>query len=243
MKSHVELHWLKDYLDAVLDYVYPPLHNCPGCGAEDIPIDHQPTSLCPPCHAIFPWVKPQELPREVSATGHYEGPARALVSQLKYREGQYLASVMAKLMATALKEQGYLKEKDHCLVIPVPLHPIRQKQRGYNQSQLLASQLARVLEFSYSPHVLTRQKKTAPLYRLSRRQRTAALADSMVLGDKYKNEIHRRHILLVDDIYTTGATANACREALQQSDPASITLAAFTLADLMTFRGGHSHVT
>ena len=242
MKALVQLNWLKDYANAALDYVYPPLHNCPGCGAEDILIAHQTTSLCPPCHATFPWVKPQELPWEVSAVAHYEGPARALVSHLKYREGQYLAPVMAKLMAAALEEQGMLAEKDPWLLIPVPLHPARQKQRGYNQSQLLASQLAHVLEFSYIPHALTRQKKTAPLYRLSRQQRAATLTDSMALRDEYHEAIRRRHILLVDDIYTTGATANACKEALHQAGPASITLAAFALADLMTLRGGHSHV-
>lgn len=247
----MKTHWLKDYLSAALDYVYPPIHNCPGCDAEDILIYHQPTSLCPPCHAIFPWTEPQELPRGVSAVAHYEGSARALVSHLKYREGQYLAPVMARLMAAALADQGYLDpqpcsdtdpESSPWLVIPVPLHPARQKQRGYNQSQLLASQLAHVLKSSYIPQALTRHKKTAPLHRLSRQQRAATLAGSMVLRDEYQEEIRRRHILLVDDIYTTGATANACKESLQQAEPASITLAAFALADLMTLRGGHSHV-
>jgi len=247
MKSH----WLKDYLSAALDYVYPPLHNCPGCGAEDILIHHQPTSLCSPCHTIFPWTEPQELPRGVSAVAHYEGSARALVSHLKYREGQYLAPVMAKLMAAALAEQGYLDPQpcSHTdpasspwLVIPVPLHPARQKQRGYNQSQLLASQLAHVLKSSYIPHAMTRHKKTAPLHRLSRQQRAETLAGSMVFRVEYQEQIRRRHILLVDDIYTTGATANACKDSLQQAEPASITLAAFALADLMTLRGGHSHV-
>ena len=267
MKAHCKSHWLKDYLNAALDYLYPPIHNCPGCGAEDIPIEDQPTSLCPPCHATFPWVEPRDLPRDVSAVAHYEGGARTLVSHLKYREGQYLAPVMAKLMAAALEEQGCLNpDRIHresisaipalpasaptastiqispWLVIPVPLHPARQKERGYNQSQLLASQLAHVLEFSYIPHALSRQKKTAPLHRLSRQQRAATLADSMVLGEEHHQQIRHRHILLVDDIYTTGATANACREALQQAAPASITLAAFALADLMTLRGGHSHV-
>lgn len=248
MKSH----WLKDYANAALDYLYPPIHNCPGCGAEDILINHQPTSLCPPCHATFPWVEPQELPKGVCAVAHYEGSTRALVSHLKYREGQYLAPVMAKLMAAAVEEQGILKNQAFTsdsmlqgspwLVIPVPLHPARQKERGYNQSQLLASQLAHVLEFSYIPHALTRHKKTAPLHRLSRQQRAVTLAGSMVLRDEYYQQIRHRQILLVDDIYTTGATANACKDALQQAEPASITLAAFALADLMTLRGGHSNV-
>lgn len=242
MKVHWQPYWLKDYANAALDYLYPPIHNCPGCGAEDIPLQDQPSSLCPACHATFPWVKPQELPLNVAAVAHYEGPARALVGHLKYREGQYLAPSMAKLMAAALQEQGCLKEKVSFLVLPVPLHPTRQKQRGYNQSQLLASQLAHVLEFSYIPHALTRQKKTAPLYRLNRQQRAAALTGSMGLRNEYHETIRHRHILLVDDIYTTGATANACKEALQQAHPASITLTAFALADLMTLRGGHSHV-
>ncbi len=244
-------HWMKDYISAALDYLYPPIHNCPGCGAEDILIQEQPSSLCPPCHATFPWVEPQELPKGVSAVAHYEASARGLVSHLKYREGQYLAPTMAKLMAAALKEQKILNsqhaidrpsEPSPWVVIPVPLHPLRQKQRGYNQSQLLASQLADVLEFSYIPHALARHKKTAPLHRQSRQQRAATLAGSMVLNEKHQQKLRHRHILLVDDIYTTGATANACREALQQADPASITLAAFALADLMTLRGGHSHV-
>lgn len=241
MKSH----WLKDYISATLDYLYPPIHNCPGCGAEDILIHHQPTSLCPPCHATFPWVESQELPKDVSAVAHYEASARALVSHLKYRDGQYLAPFMAKLMATSLEEQGCLNQQPVSdisseslpwLVIPVPLHPVRQKQRGYNQSQLLASQLAHILAFSYIPHALTRRKRTAPLHRLSRQQRAATLMGSMVLNEEYNEQLRHRHILLVDDIYTTGATANACKEALHQAEPASITLAAFALADLMALR-------
>lgn len=253
-------HWLKDHLSAALDYLYPPIHNCPGCGAEDIPLRTTPSGLCSPCHASFPWVVPQALPGDVFAVAHFEGSARAMVSVLKYREGQYMAPLMARLMAQALEEQGALKQQAspaattdlpaaspagtpaNWVVIPVPLHPSREKPRGYNQAQLLACQLAHVLHFSYKPYALIRHKKTVPLHRLSRQQRAETLANSMTLNMAHDQQLRHQHILLVDDIYTTGATANACREALSQAAPAGITLAAFALADVITLRGGNSHV-
>ena len=237
IKQQVKL-VLSSFSSALLDYLYPPLHDCPQCGAEDITVIPETAGLCNLCYATFPWMDATDLPENVSVPARYESSARALIFQLKYREAQYLAPMMARLMADCVRAQhierlqGKKPGDAQWLVIHVPLHSTRQKQRGYNQSHLLAKHVAGFLDASYVPKALIRHRSTPPLYRLNRQERMQNVAGSISLNWAMEKKIRDSHILLVDDIYTTGATASACREALLQAEPASITVAAFALADI-----------
>jgi ComF family protein len=236
-KQQVKL-TLSSFSTVFLDYLYPPLHDCPQCGAEDIPVIPETAGLCNLCFATFPWMDDADIPAGVSVPARYESSARALIFHLKYREAQYLAPMMARLMADCVRAQhverhpGQKPEDTPFLVIHVPLHSTRQKQRGYNQSHLLAKHTAKFLDVSYEPQALIRHRITPPLYRLNRQERMQNVVGSISLNRLMENKIRDSHILLVDDIYTTGATASACREALLQAEPASITVAAFALADI-----------
>ncbi|MDW7672261.1 MAG: phosphoribosyltransferase family protein [Bacillota bacterium] len=229
---------LFSFAAAFLDYLYPSLHDCPQCGAEDIPVMQETAGLCNLCFATFPWMDAADLPAGVSVPARYESSARALIFHLKYRECQYLSPMMAWLMADCFRARhverfpGQKPGEASWLVIHVPLHHTRQKQRGYNQSHLLAKHTAGFLDVSYEPQALIRHRKTAPLYRLSRQERMQNVAGSISLNRAMEKKIRDSHILLVDDIYTTGATASACKEALLQAGPASITVMAFALADI-----------
>jgi competence protein ComFC len=222
----------KEIKAAFLDYLYPPLHPCPGCGKEDTLISFDHIGLCENCHEAFPWILPGSLPPDVIVPSLYEGSARALVFHLKYREGQYLATVMAKAMADTFCENGRLAGDTDWTIIPVPLHRKREKERGYNQSHLLAKHVASLLSVPYEPQALFRNRPTTPMYRLNRLERVLNTADSMSLNPDAIPKLKGRQILLVDDIYTTGATANACIQTLLKADVAHVSVLAFAQADL-----------
>ena len=221
----------RDIKAAFLDYLYPPLHPCPGCGKEDTLISFDRIGLCENCHEMFPWILPDSLPTDVIVPSLYESSARALVFHLKYREGQYLAPVMAKAMADRFCEDASFTTAEW-IIASVPLHRKREKERGYNQSHLLAKHVAALLNIPYEPQALFRNRPTAPMYRLNRLERVLNTADSMTLNTKAIPNLKDRHVLLVDDIYTTGATANACIQALLQGGAANVSVIAFALADL-----------
>ncbi len=106
------------------------------------------------------------------------------------------------------------------MVIPVPLHRRRQRQRGYNQSELLARSAARVLRFPLYPDGLKRKRETLPQSGLTDRQRMENVQAAFEIGSGLP--VQGRQILLVDDILTTGATLNACARVLLASGAAGV---------------------
>lgn len=107
-------------------------------------------------------------------------------------------------------------------LLPVPIHPARRRERGFNQAEILAKGIGRQLGIPVNCHYLVRQKKTAPLKDMTRKERSAALAGAFRTagGDgcrKYNN------VMLVDDIYTTGGTIEECTKALLQAGVRKVT--------------------
>ena len=112
------------------------------------------------------------------------------------------------------------------IVVPVPLHPERQRERGFNQAELLARAVARPLRLPLETRALERRKPRPPKHRLSRHERWEAArgAYAPVPGRRIDN----RRVLLVDDVFTTGATLDACARALRSAGAAHV--AALTVA-------------
>ena len=213
------------FFDAFLDLIYPPFHPCPHCRKAGVPIEGEDAALCPRCFDEFPFLKPEEKPEGVESLAHYRQSAQSLVHRLKYKEGLYLAKPMAKLM---VKE---LNLAPHDMVIAVPMHRRRLKQRGYNQADLLARQIASMVELEYESTILTRTRETEPMYQLNRLQRIQNMWDSIAVQEDYRHKVKNQKVLLVDDIYTTGATAQACIRELEEAGAAGITVATFAVAD------------
>ena len=117
------------------------------------------------------------------------------------------------------------------VVIPVPLHPARERERGYNQAALLAAPLALALDWPLDPHALRRIKDTAPLVRMSEVQRAAAVAGAFTATRSLKGE----RVLLVDDVATTCSTLADAARACLVAGAASV--AAVTLAREQRRRG------
>lgn len=148
--------------------------------------------------------------------GAYDAELRALIVLLKYNRVRSLAAPLAGWTALAIRENPGLAEVD--AVVPVPLHPRRQRLRGYNQAELIARELARGLKRPVEPRWLARIKDTPSQTGLTPAQRIENVRGAFAASDKVDN----RRILLVDDVCTTGATLNACARALQRAGAASV---------------------
>jgi len=145
----------------------------------------------------------------------FQGGARELVHALKYHYHSALASPMGDLMARYLRGGSLPADA----LVPVPLHPHRQRARGYNQSFLLAREVSRRLNLPLAAHVLVRRSDTPPQAKATEaeaRRRNVAGAFDCRAG-----AVAGRRVLLVDDVTTTGATLDACAHALLAKGGAS----------------------
>ena len=221
----------RSWWEAVLELVFPGGNLCPFCGREVIQSREDaicPTCLkgvwdlkdavptCPRCGHFYPGVQCcnclewDKTLKKVVGVVPYEGIYRELIHDLKYSRRQELAKPLGYLLAETVRRAG-LAEKVH-LIIPVPLHPRRHKERGYNQSEWLARELAQVLRLPLDGKSLVREGFEKPQTGLGRQERLRNAEGAFKLLEDSK--VRGKNILLVDDIMTTGATLLACAQAL-----------------------------
>lgn len=144
----------------------------------------------------------------VRAAAHFSGPLRQAIHGLKYRQGFALAEPLADLMLQAWPRW----RMDADWVVPIPLYPQRQKERGYNQAELLAGHFAQAAGLPVTNLALLRQRFTRPQADLDGAERLSNMHGAFVADPAI---VEGRHVLLVDDVCTTGATLNAAAEALR----------------------------
>jgi len=198
-----------------LDFIAEPL--CPCCGFPyAMPVPEG--MLCAACLA-----KPPAF-RRARAALIYGGGARDLVLRFKRADRTDLARGLAELMLQAGAE--LLREAD--MILPVPLHRRRLWRRRYNQSALLALMLGRLSGKPVLLDGLERARATPTLGGLNRSERKRALAGAIRVAPNRRGVLSGRSLLLVDDVYTTGATATACIKALKRAGAASVDLLTLT---------------
>ena len=139
----------------------------------------------------------------------YAGPLADAVQRFKYGARPDLAAQLAALADAAL---GRLHPEPGSVLVPVPLHPRRLAERGYNQSALLARQLAHRHGLGFAPLALQRLRATDHQVGRTREQRWSNVADAFAVRDV--RALAGRHVVLVDDVVTTGATVIACIQSL-----------------------------
>ena len=141
------------------------------------------------------------------------GPVRTLHRRLKYREGYRLGRSLGRAIAQQLLiVAGASQKRVPDLIVPVPLHPIRVLERGFNQAEALANGIGAELGVTVSPNVLSRRSLTSSQVQLSRAERLNNLSSAFGLASGEK--VLGRHVLIVDDVITTGATMLAAIDML-----------------------------
>ena len=144
----------------------------------------------------------------------YEKMIRKLIIQYKFNEKSYLYKTFCELIIKNKKVFDFIKSYD--IIIPVPIHKTRMRKRGYNQSELIAKELAKKLNIGYNKKVLIKVKKNKPQSILNKKERKENTENVYKIINIEK--IYNKRILIFDDIYTTGATINACIKELKKAE-------------------------
>lgn len=233
------------YLQRLLHFLIP--HQCPCCKRF---LEEKEKGICSSCLSEIRWIKPPFcsvcgvpfLSPEVDnhpcssctlqkrsfhmarALGYYEGALRVAIHQWKYQEKTSLTSFFGETMGERFSQ--YWDPSSIDLLLPVPLHPERLRERGFNQSLLLVKALSQRTGIPYQKRLLRKVHPTPPLMELRAGERERVIKGSFQVMKK--EEIEGKSILLVDDVYTTGATVNECAKILLAAGAARVDV--FTLA-------------
>lgn len=181
----------------ILDLPQLPINHCPIC------LWPVPTSeICGACLN-----KPPAFTRTIAAL-RYSFPVDALIHALKYRTYLSLASILANLLVETLKATNTLPD----VIIPMPLHPIRLRERGFNQAMEISRYISKSMEIIVLPDSCSRIKHTLPQTGLPWKDRQRNIRSAF----NCKIDLSGKHVALVDDVMTTGATLNELAKVLRK---------------------------
>lgn len=155
-----------------------------------------------------------ELP--LLAWGAYQGPLKRAIAVLKYNHQAQLATPLGQWLAQAWLS-SITAPPPALGVVPIPLHPGRQQQRGYNQAALLAQSFCDYTGLRLKTQGLQRVQNTQAQFGLSAWERDQNLRGAFSLGKDFRNRLPKNPVLLLDDIYTTGSTLRSATQTLQAS--------------------------
>ncbi len=186
-----------------LPRIVPPL--CPRCGRP------QPSGIL--CSSCVSW---QTKINGIRSPFRFDGVIRQAIHQLKYRNLRALAQPLAGLLQDYLATNPLPVE----VLVPVPLHQKRLRERGYNQSSLLAQQIGKLTRLPVVDDCLIRQRHTLAQARTSTiDERRSNVSGAFVCRDQ---RLRDKQVLLIDDVSTSGATLDACAAALKASGAISV---------------------
>ena len=210
-------------IDKILDIIYPPFCGICGKGKN--------TFLCKKCEEKLKreavWGKDQYEDKYFENHFYvfkYDGMIRNIILNYKFNEKPYLYKSFVNFLNKYQKK--YLQFDFYDIIIPVPISKKRLKLRGYNQSLLIAKDLAVELNTKIMNDILIKQKNNKPQSELNKISREQNVKDVYKLLNKDK--IINKKILLIDDIYTTGSTVNECSKVLKQAGAEKVDI--YTLA-------------
>ena len=201
----------------ILNLIYPPV--CGICGKINK------KNLCKKCELE---IKKYELNIIEKSTNRYfdyqvkilkyENMVRSKIIDYKFNEKSYLYKTFAKIILNNKKIYSFLKKYD--IMICVPMHVKRKLQRGYNQSELIAKEIAKNLYIDIQINNLKKIKDTEKQSLLNKDKRKQNVKDAFSI--KNSKLIENKKVILFDDIYTTGSTADECSKVLKKAGAAEI---------------------
>ena len=177
----------------------PLMHTCPKCAN---PVT-QPGIPCGRCiKDPMPW-------HSLCCAGHYEGPSAWLIKRLKYRKQLACAAILSAQLLKSIRDGQHDVPQ---AIIPMPLHWRRLWLRGFNQSKLIAAQLGKEFQIPMITRGISRIRHTAPLEDMDRRSRMRIMKRAFTIAP-----LPYRHVAIVDDVLTSGASAMALSHALLEA--------------------------
>lgn len=219
-----------------ISLIYPRV--CAGCQQ---PLVRGEQTVCMACHHEIAWTDfhKQEtnllrtrffgrLPLEFAGAIAYfskGGIIQALLHQLKYEGREDVGEYLGNLYARRLIDE-YTPFWD--LILPVPLHPTKQRQRGYNQSASFARGLATSMEIEMDPQLLARVRNTESQTKKQKEDRWENVMGTFTVNDPL--QIEGKHVLLVDDVVTTGATLESCGQTILDNGALTLSIATIAIA-------------
>lgn len=199
--------WCQECFDTMVQ-LQESLSNCERCGkylADD-------ATICSDCSSSPPQF---DIAR---AVGPYDDPYRITTKVLKFMGRKYLAPQMGRMMARKVQSEPRFGKID--LIVPVPISKHSRQVRGFNQTELLARYISKELGVKTECGALVRTRETPNQTELSKEERERNLACVFQVTDPAK--VEGKNILLVDDVYTTGATCRECTRALLDAGAARV---------------------
>ncbi len=184
-----------------LHYIKEP--KCKKCGKE---LDKQEQEYCIDCQRFSHSFDKGE------AVFVYDPVMKRSISMFKYHNRREYARFYAREMESHCR--GFIERCAPDVIMPVPVHPIKRRQRGFNQAELVAKELGKMLQIPVVTDYLVRIEKTTPQKELTRQQRKANLRKAFAVR---KKGVSYKRVLLIDDIYTTGSTLDALSELLKEN--------------------------
>jgi ComF family protein len=228
---------LNEIKESVLHLLFP--HVCAGCGSDILNIE---TVLCMKCIDAIPETNFELHPNNpvektftgrlplVHATAQFyftkESLMQHLMHQFKYKGNRELGLQFGNIMGEQLNRSGRFNDID--ALIPLPLFPAKEKRRGYNQASLLCMGMAESMKIPVLEKAITRPQHTETQTKKGRIERWKNMEGKFVLTNP--EQIKNKHLLLVDDVVTTGATLESCGHELQKAGNVKLSIATLCIA-------------
>ncbi len=226
------------YLDDLVSLFYPRL--CLACSKNLPPKE---LAICLPCQYHLPKTNyhlEAENPfterfdgripiRTGAALYHFikKGKVQQLIHHLKYKQQKNIGLKLGTLYGHHLKKSEIFQTAQ--LIVPVPLHPRKEKIRGYNQSDLFAQGLSESMQIPWAKNALQRTSMSDSQTKKTRLERLANVRTAFSVN--HPDQLMAKHVLLVDDVLTTGATLEACGEKILEIKGCSLSLATIAIAE------------
>jgi ComF family protein len=228
---------LTKYASSVLHLFYP--HICPGCGSDKLSRSDE---LCLTCRVELPFTNFEtiadntiekifygrmQIQAATSLLYFSKGTlVQRLIHQFKYKANTELGSFLGTTMGQALQQASRFSGVD--CVVPLPLFAKKQEQRGFNQAAVLTASIANQLKVPAIYNNVIRQKFTQTQTKKHRTERWQNVAESFVVANPA--QLQNKHVLLVDDVITTGATIEACAQKIASISNTKISVATLAYA-------------